>query len=233
MLEIALMVAGFVLLIKGADFVVEGASIIAKKLRISDLVIGLTIVAFGTSTPELLVNVFASLQGNSAIAFGNILGSNVANILLILGFSAVIYPLAITKNTVLKEIPLSFLAVIVLAVLVNDTLLGGYLESVLTMSDGMVLLFFFAIFMYYAFNSAIHDPAFSGEVPKTKHGTLRAAILFLVGLVGLYLGGELVVNNAVMLAKNFGISDALIGLTIIAVGTLWVRTYSTFSSFLA
>src|SRR3990167_3777400 len=136
---------GFILLIKGADLLVDGASSLGKRLGISTLMIGLTIVAFGTSTPELIVNIFASIQGNTDIAIGNILGSNIANILLILGIAAIIYPLYVKRGTIIKEIPFSLLAVAVLFVLINDALLGNGGSSILSRADGLILLAFFII----------------------------------------------------------------------------------------
>ena len=144
-----LLAAGFILLIKGADFLVDGASSIARRLNVSDLVIGLTVVAFGTSTPELVVNIIAGAKGNTDIAIGNVLGSNIANVFLVLGISAVIYPLAVSKGTVWKEIPFSLLAAIVLAFLVNDQLIDKQNGSVLLRSDGLVLLSFFILFGSY------------------------------------------------------------------------------------
>ena len=146
MLTLILFIIGFALLIKGADLLVEGASSLARRFHVSDLVVGLTIVAFGTSTPELFVNVIASLRGNTDIAIGNILGSNIANILLILGVSSIIYPLSVTRGTVFKEIPFSLLAVLVLGILANDRLIGQGGASILTIGDGLILIAFFIIF---------------------------------------------------------------------------------------
>ena len=153
MLVYILLLIGFLFLIKGADFLVDGASAIAKKLRVSDLVIGLTIVAFGTSAPELVVNLFASSQGYSDVAIGNVLGSNIANILLILGISALIFPLDVEEDTVWREIPMSLGAALVLALFVNNFFLGsGPLE--LNRLEGVVLLLFFVLFMFYMFGRA-------------------------------------------------------------------------------
>nr|MBP6931692.1 sodium:calcium antiporter [Candidatus Paceibacterota bacterium] len=146
-----LFVLGFVLLIKGAGWLVDGSASIAKKLKISSLVIGLTIVAFGTSAPELIVNIFASIEGNTEIAIGNILGSNIVNIFLILGIASIIYPLTAKKNTVWKEIPMSLLAALVLGVMVNDIRIDNAIFSGLTRLDGIVLMAFFIIFLYYTF----------------------------------------------------------------------------------
>jgi cation:H+ antiporter len=143
---------GFIILIKGADLLVNGASSIARKMKVSDLVIGLTIVSFGTSAPELFVNVSASIQDNSEIAIGNIIGSNIANILLILGVSAIIFPLAVQRTTVWKEIPFSLLAALILGILANDSLIDHKENSALTRSDGLILLHFssFSYIMFLA-----------------------------------------------------------------------------------
>jgi cation:H+ antiporter len=154
MLTYILFILGFVFLIKGADLLVDGASSIAKRFKISAIVIGLTIVSFGTSAPEMIVNIFASVGGNSDIAIGNILGSNIFNILLILGVSAIVHPLKTKKNTVWKEIPLSLLAGVVLGVMVNDILIDGSSFSGLTRIDGIILIMFFIIFLYYTFGIA-------------------------------------------------------------------------------
>ncbi|MGC9337892.1 MAG: sodium:calcium antiporter [Candidatus Cloacimonadia bacterium] len=144
-----LIIIGFTLLLLGAHFMVDGAVAVARRLNVSDLVIGLTVVGFGTSTPELFVNIFASFKGNPEIAMGNILGSNIANILLILGLSSLVMPLILTKGTVWKEIPLSLLAVFLLAVLANDCFIDRAETGYLSRSDGLVFLCFFLIFIYY------------------------------------------------------------------------------------
>lgn len=150
MLTYFLFVIGFVLLIKGADFLVDGATSVARRYKVSDLVIGLTVVAFGTSTPELFVNIIASAKGNTDIAIGNVLGSNIANVFLILGVLSVIYPLSVTKGTVWKEIPFGLLAALVLGFMANDHLIDKINFSSLTRVDGLILLCFFAIFLYYS-----------------------------------------------------------------------------------
>ena len=210
---------GFVFLIKGAGFLVDGASSIAKRLGVSALVIGLTIVAFGTSAPELIVNIFASIKGNTDIAIGNILGSNIANILLILGISAVIYPLAVKKGTVWKEIPFAFLAVVVTAFMVNDAFIDGGSWSGLTRIDGLVLISFFIIFLYYTFGISKVEAADMSEVSIHHYSLPRACLMVGGGLVGLTVGGKWIVDAAVALATTLGVSEALIGLTIVAVGT--------------
>lgn len=215
-----LLPVGFILLIKGADFLVDGASSIAKRLGISALVIGLTIVAFGTSAPELIINIFASINGNTDIAIGNILGSNIANILLILGISAVIFPLAVKKGTVWKEIPLSLLAVAIMALMASDAFIDGESFSGLTRIDGLVLIAFFIIFLYYTFGLSRVQAADASEAPIIHRYSLRRAGLMVVfGLVGLTVGGKWIVDAAVALASTLGVSEALIGLTVVAIGT--------------
>lgn len=218
MLTYFLFVLGFVILIKGADWLVDGASSLAKKLKIPAIVIGLTIVAFGTSAPELVVNIFASAQGNTGLAIGNILGSNIANILLILGISSIIYPLAVKKNTTWKEIPLSLLAALVVGILANDVLIDKTGISALTRIDGLILISFFIIFLVYIVGIA--KEGFFEQKTKIKEiGNARSVIYILLGLVSLALGGKWIVDGAVAIATILGVSQSLIGLTIIAIGT--------------
>ena len=219
MLVYILFIIGFVFLVKGADFLVDGAAAIARRLNISDLAIGLTVVAFGTSLPELFVNVIASLQGSTAIAIGNVVGSNIANILLILGISAMICPLAVTAGTVWKEIPFSLLAALVLFITANDALLDGSGASVLTRSDGLTYLAFFSIFVYYTASIAAGIDGLDDHGPSRQPGPLKSIAFILLGLTGLVLGGKWIVDGAVALAAGFGMSESLIGLTIVAVGT--------------
>lgn len=218
MMTYILFILGFFLLIKGADFLVDGSASIAHKLNISSIVIGLTIVAFGTSAPEFIVNIFASINGNTEIAIGNILGSNIANILLILGISSIIYPLATKRNTVWKEIPLSLLAAVLLGVMANDTLIDGGAFSGLTRIDGIVLLAFFIIFLYYTFGIS----KATGEVSDTDIKDLsytKSTVFILGGLIGLVVGGKWIVDGAVAIAEIFNVSQSLIGLTVVAIGT--------------
>jgi cation:H+ antiporter len=215
-----LVVAGFVFLIKGADLLIDGASSMAKRFKIPDLVIGLTIVAFGTSAPELVVNIFASLQNNAEIAIGNILGSNIANIFLILGVASIIYPLKVTKGTVWKEIPLSLLAAIILGVMANDALIDGGMFSGLTRIDGIVFLAFFLIFMYYAYGVAKNGNGDDETPNSAKLLSKGKSILYMMaGITGLFAGGKFVVDGAVEIAQSFGVSELLIGLTVVAIGT--------------
>lgn len=216
-----LFVLGFVLLIKGADVLVEGASSVAKKFNLSNMLIGLTIVAFGTSMPELVVNIFASVKGNTEIAIGNILGSNIANILLILGISALIFPLKVKRQTVWKEIPFSLLAVLALFFLANDMLIDNASQSVLARSEELVLISFFIIFLYYTFGIAFKE---DGDDESTSeeykiHSVQKSTVLILLGLTGLFFGGQWIVNGAIEIASNLGLSESLIGLTVVAIGT--------------
>jgi cation:H+ antiporter len=222
MLTYILFVIGFALLIKGADFLVEGSSSIAKKFNIPSIVIGLTIVAFGTSAPELIVNLFAVTQGNTEIAIGNILGSNIVNILFILGISTVIYPLTAKADSVIKEIPFSMLAAVVVGLMANDVLIDKSPQSVLSLIDGLVLLGFFAIFMYYTVG--ISKKQSDSEIVEARDeikvlGNAKSALYVLGGLVALTVGGKWIVDGAVAIATNFGLSQSLIGLTVVAVGT--------------
>lgn len=219
MIEIILLVVGFVFLIKGADFLVEGASSIARRLKVSDLVIGLTVVAFGTSTPELFVNLIASIKGSSGIAIGNILGSNIANVLLILGISSIIFPLSVTKGTVWKEIPLSLLAAVLLGVLANDQLIDNEGFSALTRIDGLVLISFFIIFLYYSFSIAKRVEGMDEHVPSKLYGFGKSSLLLIIGLVGLAVGGKWITEGAVHIALILGVSQSFIGLTLVALGT--------------
>jgi len=219
MITYILFIVGFFFLIKGADLLVDGSSSIAKKFRISNIVIGLTIVAFGTSSPEFIVNIFASAKGNTEIAIGNILGSNIANILLILGISSMIYPLFTKKNTVWKEIPLSLLAALILGVMVNDFRIDNGLYSGLTRIDGIVLLAFFIIFIYYTFGIAKITGETSEETQIKQLSNLRSGTYIVIGFLGLFLGGKWIVDGAIKIAELFNVSQSLIGLTVVAIGT--------------
>ncbi len=220
-ITLVLFLVGLIFIVKGAGFLVDGASAVAKRFGISALVIGLTIVSFGTSAPELSVNILASLSGNTDIAIGNILGSNIFNILFILGVCAVIYPLTVGKGTVWKEIPFALLAVILIGVMASDYIIDGSSFSGLTRIDGFVLISFFVIFLDYTFGiSKVEESpeSESPDLPASK--TLTNATMFiLVGLAGLVVGGKWVVDGAVAFAQYFGISEAIIGLTVVAIGT--------------
>lgn len=218
MLTYILFVVGFVLLIKGASWLVDGASSIAKKLNISAIVIGLTIVAFGTSMPELIVNIFATIEGNTEIAIGNVLGSNIANIFLILGISALIHPIVSKENTVWKEIPFSLLAAVLVGFMANDILIDGAANSMLSRIDGLVLISFFIIFLYYTFGIAkVQGDASDEDIKEFSY--FKSILFIMIGLAGLTVGGKWIVDGAVKIAESFHVSQSLIGLTIVAIGT--------------
>jgi cation:H+ antiporter len=219
MLELLLTAVGFALLIKGADFLVEGASALAKRLKVSDLVIGLTVIAFGTSLPELFVNITASVEEQGGIVVGNIVGSNIANILLILGISAVIFPLAVGRGTVWKEIPLSLLAALLVLLLSNDRIIDSSSWSGLGRIDGLVLLSFFIVFIYYTFGIAKGTEGFEKHPVKKDYRTAGIIIRLVLGFAVLILGSRWVVSGAIFIAEALGVSQSLIGLTIVAVGT--------------
>ncbi|UCH19547.1 MAG: calcium/sodium antiporter [Deltaproteobacteria bacterium] len=219
MIPYVLLVIGFAMLIKGADLLVKGASSVARRLNVSELAIGLTVVAFGTSTPELFVNLVSSFRGNSAIAIGNILGSNTANILLILGISSIIYPLSVTKGTVWKEIPFSLLAAVVLGILSNDILIDKASTSILTRTDGLIFLSFFIIFLYYTVNIATEIHGVDEHIPTKQYSSPRSLVFIILGFFGLILGGKWIVDGAVTIATQLGVGQSLVGLTIVAVGT--------------
>lgn len=211
-----LLALGLGVLIKGADLLVSGASALAKKYNVSDLVIGLTIVAFGTSAPELVVNITASAQKFNDIVLGNVLGSNIANLFLILGITGIIYPLVVQSSTTWKEIPLSLGAVVLLFLLANDFFLHRNL--IISRLDGMVLLLMFGFFMAYIYRLSKTDTA-PKEVVVNEMPVFKMILFIVIGLAGLVIGGRLVVNNAVDIATILGLSEKIIGFTIVAIGT--------------
>lgn len=226
MLDIIYLTGGILVIILSANWLVDGASALAKKFGISDIVIGLTIVAFGTSAPELTVNIFSAVRGSTDIAIGNVLGSNISNIFLILGITCMVNPVGILDNTKWKEIPFSLLAVIVLGIISNDSFIDNAGGNVISRIDGLVLLCFMAIFMVYTFEMARRQ---SNDVPIDANPASvntekqlpgwKAALFILLGITGLFLGGKYLVDGAVSIAKLLGMSEKVIGLTIIAVGT--------------
>ena len=217
LISILIVTAGFVLLIKGADWLVTGSSALAKKYNVSDLVIGLTIVSFGTSAPELVVNSVASYQQHSEIVFGNVLGSNIVNLFLILGITGMVNPIIVHTNTVWKEIPVSLLAVIVLFFLANG--FNPVQNNFLSRTDGLVLLLFFAGFLYYIYRQMRVDRNDPENLAIVMQPGWKIAVLIFTGLAGLIIGGKLVVDNAIKIASELGVSEKIIGLTIIAIGT--------------
>jgi cation:H+ antiporter len=218
-LAIVLLIAGFFVLIKGADFLVSGASSIAKKFNVSNIAIGLTVVALGTSMPELLVSVTSSLKGYNSAAFGNVIGSNNFNLLLILGVAGLIYPLVVQRNTVAYEVPLSLLAAVILYVLVNDQQVWGSETNELSRLDALILGGLFLVFMIYIYRTMTHATDMDQDRPIKIYKTPVSIGFIAAGLIMLIGGGTMVVDNAILIAKKFELSDKLIGLTILAAGT--------------
>ncbi len=214
-LEILFLILGFVILIKGADWLVEGGSALARKYKVSELAIGLTIVAFGTSMPELVVNTFSAYDGHADIVFGNIIGSNILNLFAILGVAGLISPLVVQSSTVWKEIPFSLFAAVILFILVNPFFTDS---TVLSRIDGVILLVFFSFFLYYVFRQMRRDVSI-GKVHREEFSKLKIWSFIILGLSLLVGGGRLVVVNAVSIAHTMGISETVIGLTIVAIGT--------------
>lgn len=217
-LPLLLFILGFPLLLKGADFLVEGASALARRMGISPLIIGFTIVAFGTSMPELVVNVLSATQGNPDLAIGNILGSNVANILLILGVSALVHPIIVRHDVTAKAIPFSLLTVLVLFLAANDTVLEQASTAQISRIDGLLMLCFFGLYMAYVLDKSREDQV-AHRVPAHRHPSWRALSFIGLGLIGLVVGGEWIVSGAVELGEWLGFSQAFLGLTVVAVGT--------------
>jgi cation:H+ antiporter len=218
LIDILLIIAGMALLIKGGDFLVDGASSLARRLKISELAIGLTIVAFGTSAPELVVSLAAAIGSHSEIALGNVIGSNNFNLFAILGITALIAPLAVQKDTVRIEIPFSLFAAIILLLLANFNFLPNK-ENMVSWIDGIILLLFFGLFLFYVYKS-MKTSEISDDISSAKTHSMFKSILFIVlGLAFLVIGGRVVVDSAVNLAEDLNISEKIIGLTIVAIGT--------------
>ncbi len=232
-IQILILVAGLLLILFGADYLVEGATNIAKKFGVSELVIGLTIVGLGTSTPEMVVSFLSAFEGNSSIALGNVVGSNIFNTALILGVTAILTPLTITKASLKRDIPVNIIASILLILLGMKYTIFGVGENVLTRVDALVLLILFAGYMYISFKNDTPESeegceADSEKVEKGKGFSLKDAaktsmwlsgVMILGGLGGLVFGGNLFVDSATALAKMFGVSDKFIAVTIMAGGT--------------
>lgn len=217
-LNVIWLIVGFALLLKGADFLVMGASALARKFNVSELVIGLTVVAFGTSAPELIVGIVSAMQGYNDVTFGNVIGSNLFNLFMILGLSAAVYPVTVQHSTIVKEIPYTIIAAIMVLLLANDHLFTSNRPNQLGTIDSMIMLAFFAYFMYYAFKNMKNDePDIPGE--HKMYSLWKIILLIAGGLAGLIIGGKMSVDNAVDIAHILGISERIIGLTIIAAGT--------------
>jgi cation:H+ antiporter len=214
-----LLMVGLALVAKGAGLLVNGASSLAKGLAVPEIVIGLTIVAFGTSAPELVVNVFSSIAHKSELVLGNVIGSNIFNTLLILGIAGLIYPLEVQRNSVRKEIPFSLLAGMVLFFLANDHLFfkSSAAANRVSRLDGILLLVLFGVFIYYTFGLSKVKSEGSDEIKL--YSPAKTWVFILLGFAGLFLGGKLVVDNAVVIARKLQVSEKLIGLTIVSIGT--------------
>ncbi len=217
-MNIVLLIGGLLLILVGANALTDGAASIAKRFHISSLVIGLTIVAFGTSAPELTVSVVSALKGSADMAIGNVVGSNIFNTLMIVGCTAAIVPISVTKGTLSKEIPLCILASVVLFICANDVLINKAATNTISSSDGMLLLCFFLIFLGYTFAIA-HNGSSEGE-SEIKDMPVWKSVLFIAGgLAGLVYGGQFFVSGASEIARSLGISESIIGLTLVAGGT--------------
>lgn len=216
-INIILLIVGFVILIKGADLFVDGASAVAGNFKISKMLIGLTIVAFGTSAPEFAVSVKSLLSGSGDIVLGNVVGSNILNILLILGISACVHTLTVKNNTVKKELPITLLMSTLLVALLSDKLFDKNVANMFTRGDGFVLLLVFLVFVYYLISMVRNKT--EDEVEEDLMKLPKAIFLTVVGIVGIVLGSNFVVDSASYIASAFGVSERMIGLTIIALGT--------------
>lgn len=218
LINILILIVGFVFLIKGADVFVDGASQTARNFKLSKILIGLTIVAFGTSAPELAVSIKSMISGSKDMVLGNVIGSNILNILLILGVSSMIRPLRVKSNTVKKELPITLLITVLLAVLFIDSVFEPNMINQLSRGDGIALLLFFTVFIYYLF-SIMRNKVDEDDDEAPKYSMKKSIIFTILGIASVILGSELVVNSAVSLAKSFGVSERIISLTIIAFGT--------------
>lgn len=215
-LQILILIAGLLLILFGANYLVDGSSSIAKKFGLSEFIIGLTIVGIGTSTPEMVVSFLSSFQGKADMAIGNIVGSNIFNTMLILGVTALISPLMITKSNLRKDIPLNIIVTVLLIVLGMNQTLFGFGENQLSRLDGAILL---AVFAWYIWSSFKSDSADEEDSQTKEYSVLISIFLILGGLAGLIIGGKLFVNSATELAKMFGVSDKFIAITVMAAGT--------------
>lgn len=218
-INILLLIGGLALILIGANCLTDGASSVAKKWGVSDLVIGLTIVAFGTSAPELVISSLSAINGSAELAIGNVVGSNIFNILAIIGCVALVMPIKVEKSIMSNEIPLVILSAIAILFCANDILLSGSSTDLLSRGDGLILLLFFAIFMRYTFSIAKNgNSEDSTEEVKTMSG-IKATLFILGGLAGLIFGGQFFVDGASGIASSMGVSESVIGLTIVAAGT--------------
>ncbi|MBP3834130.1 MAG: calcium/sodium antiporter [Bacteroidaceae bacterium] len=217
-MDIVCLLGGLVLILLGANYLTDGASSLAKRFKISDLVIGLTVVAFGTSAPELAVSLSSAIKGSADIAIGNVVGSNMFNTLMIVGCTAFFAPIVVTRNTLLKEIPLCILASVALLAISNDMLLDKQPLDVVSRTDGFLLLLFFIIFMVYTFSIARQHG--DEEAEEVKQIPLWLSFIYIIGgLAALIFGGNIFVDGATGIARSLGVSESVIGLTLVAGGT--------------
>jgi len=215
-MEYILLIIGFILLIKGADFFVDGSSNLAKALKIPTLIIGLTVVAFGTSAPEAVVSIIASMQGSNEIAVSNVIGSNMFNLLIVLGVSAMFGKLKANRQVITKDFLFSILATLILIALTFDKFLNGATNNIVTRGEGIVLLSILVLYVYSLILTATKEK----HLVKEKHKlTAKDIIMLIGGLGGIILGGQFVVNSAQEIALSWGISETLVGLTIVSIGT--------------
>lgn len=224
-IDIVWLIVGLVLILTGANFLTDGASAVAKKFGLTDLVIGLTVVAFGTSAPELVISVMASADGNPELAVGNVIGSNIFNILAIIGITAMVRPIAIKKSVMTIEIPMVLLSSVIILILGSSVVLDHTQANIISRVEGLLLLIFFLLFMRYTFATARNTPD-AGSDPqaadtnKLKNIKMWQAIVFIIGgLAALIWGGNKFVQGASAIASGLGVSEAVIGLTIVAIGT--------------
>lgn len=217
-INVILLIVGFIILIKGADFFVDGASSVASNFKVSKMLIGLTIVAFGTSAPEFAVSVKSLLSGSGDIVLGNVIGSNILNILLILGASAMFHSLNVKNNTVKKELPITMLITTLFAVLLSDHIFDNNVINCFTRGDGIVLLLFFSVFLYYLISMS-RKKIDVDQDEKPAMSLSKSFIWTIGGIAAIVLGSNAVVDSATYLAKAIGVSERLISLTIIALGT--------------
>ena len=220
LINLVSLIGGLALILAGANYLTDGAASVAKRFHISDLVIGLTIVAFGTSAPELVISVMSSLKGSAEMAIGNVVGSNIFNVLMIIGCTALVLPMHVGRGIMSKEIPLVILSSFVLACFGNDQLLDDDVTNVISRIDGLVLLGFFLIFMRYTFSMAKNGGGEAEDGQKVKELSILISTLYITGgLLGLILGGQWFVDGASGIAKSLGVSESIIGLTLVAGGT--------------
>ncbi len=216
-IQILLLIIGFVVLIKGADVFVDGASHLARNFKISKMLIGLTIVSFGTSAPEFAVSIQSILAGSGEIVVGNVVGSNILNILLILGCASLVHDLKVKNNTVKKELPITLLLTSLLIVLMSDQFIN-HQENILTRGDGITLLLFFLVFIYYLI-SMMRNKTNEIEEDETIYPLWKSILYTIGGIIAIIVSSNLVVNSATSIASKIGVSERIIGLTIIALGT--------------